>query len=172
MTFLRNAEADRKSFRHELEVELDSIELPGDESFKALLVDGGDCIEKSKRALAGGQIVAAISAVVEATCIRFTVSTVANILGKAAARIAGSAAVGAGAALVDGPFPFGDVVGGVVVLGTTAWSIRDIYKASKTLPAELQKTLRTVVDDCEAQTVAETKNAGAKIREAFGGMGN
>ncbi|MBQ2628159.1 MAG: hypothetical protein IJG13_00630 [Kiritimatiellae bacterium] len=167
--FLRNAEAERKSFQRELEVELDSIELPGDEAFKGLLTDGGDRIEKSKRKLLEGQIAAAISVVFEAACIRFTVNHISRILGRAAARIAGSAAVGAGAALVDGPLPILDFVGGAVVVGTTAWSIRDIYKATKTLPAELTKTLRFVVDDCEAQTVGEIKKTGRAIYEEYGG---
>ena len=169
VTFLRNAEAERKSFHRELEVELDSIELPGDEAFKGLLTDGGDRIEKSKRNLLEGQIAATISTAFEAACIRFTVNTVSRILGRAAARIAGSAAVGAGAAMVDGPLPIGDVVGGVIVAGSTAWSVYDVYEATKTLPAELEKTLRSVVDDCEAQTVGEIKKTGRAIYEEYGG---
>ena len=169
VTFLKNAEAERKSFQRELEVELDSIELPGDEAFKGLLTDGGDRIEKSKRNLLEGQITATISTVVEAACIRFTVKTVSRILGRAAARIAGSATVGAGAAMVDGPLPIGDVVVGVIVAGSTAWSVYDVYEATKTLPAELEKTLRSVVDDCEAQTVGEIKKTGRAIYEEYGG---
>ena len=168
-TFLRNAEAERKSFQRELEVELDSIELPGDEAFKGLLTDGGDRIEKSKRNLLEGQIAATISAVIEATCIRFTVNTVSKILGRAAARMAGSAAVGTGAALVDGPLPIGDIICGVMVGGSTAWSVYDVYQATKTLPAELEKTLRSVVDDCESQTVGEIKATGKAIYEEYGG---
>ena len=169
VTFLKSAETERKSFQHELEVELDSIELPGDEAFKCLLTDGGDRIEKSKRNLLEGQIAATISTVVEAACIRFTVNTVSRILGRAAARMAGSAAVGAGAALADGPFPVGDILGGVLVAGTTALSVRDVYQATKTLPTELEKTLCSVVNDCEVQTVGELKTNGKAIYEAYGG---
>ncbi len=168
-TFLRNAEAERKSFQRELEVELDSIELPGDEAFKGLLTDGGDRIEKSKCDLLEGQIAATISTAFEAACIQFTVNTISRILGRAAARMAGSAVVGTGAALVDGPLPIGDIIDGVMVVGSTAWSVRDVCRAAKTLPTELNKTLRSVVNDCESQTVGEIKATGKAIYEEYGG---
>jgi len=168
-TSLRNAEAERKSFQRELEVELDSIELPGDEAFKGLLTDGGDRIEKSKRDLLEGLIAATISTAFEAACIQFTVNTISRLLGRAAARMAGSAVVGTGAALVDGPLPIGDIIGGVMVVGSTAWSVRDVYRAAKTLPTELNKTLRPVVNDCESQTVGEIKATGKAIYEEYGG---
>ena len=167
ITFLKDVEAERQTFRHELEVELDSLELPGDEAFRALLTDGGERIENCKCELLEGQIVAAISAVVEATCIRFTVSTITKILGKSAARMAGSAAVGAGAAVADGPFPFGDIIGGALVLGSTCWTAYDIWQATKVLPEELRKTLRAVVDDCEAKTINDFKNSGNEIYSAY-----
>jgi hypothetical protein len=167
ITFLKDVEAERQTFRHELEVELDSLELPGDEAFRALLTDGGERIENCKCELLEGQIVAAISAVVEATCIRFTVSTITKILGKSAARMAGSAAVGAGAAVADGPFPFGDIIGGALVLGSTCWTAYDIWQATKVLPEELRKTLRAVVDDCEAKTINDFKNSGNEIYRIY-----
>lgn len=167
VAFLKKAEASRQSFRQELQVELDSVELPGDEAFKVLLADGGERIEKSKRELAEGQVVAAISAVVEATCIRFTVSTVAKLLGKSAARIAGSVAVGAGTALADGPLPIGDIVGGVLVIGSSCWSAYDIYQATKVLPSKLRSSLEATARQCERQTLEEMKNAGESIYRAY-----
>lgn len=167
VSFLRNVEAERQAFRHELEVELDSIELPGDEAFRNILTDGGERIEKCKRELAEGQIVAAISAIIEATCIRVTVSTVAKILGKAAARMAGSVAVGAGAAVADGPIPIGDIIGGAVVLGSTCWTAYDIWQATEVLPKELRKSLHEVTNDCETKTVKDFKNAGEEIYKVY-----
>ena len=167
VSFLKNAEAERLSFRHELEVELDSVELPGDESFRNVLINGGERIEKCKRELAEGQIVAAISAIIEATSIRVTVSTIARILGKAAARMAGSVAVGAGAAVADGPLPFGDIFCGAVVLGSTCWTGCEIWQATKVLPKELGKALRAAVNDCEANTVSDFRNAGEEIYRIY-----
>lgn len=167
VSFLKNAEAERQAFRHELEVELDSIELPGDEAFRKILIDGAERIETCKRELAEGQIVAAISAIIEATCVRITVSTISKILGKAAARMAGSAAIGAGSAVADGPLPIGDIIGGAVVLGSTCWTAYDIWQATEVLPKELGKSLRAVANDCETKTIRDFKNAGDEIYRIY-----
>ena len=167
VSFLKNVESERQTFRHELEVELDSIELPGDEAFRNILIEGAERIEKCKCELAEGQIVAAISAIIEATCVRVTVSTIARILGKAAARMAGSVAVGAGTAVADGPLPIGDFIGGAVVLGSTCWTAYDILQATEVLPKELCKSLRAVANDCEAKTVMDFKNAGDEIYRIY-----
>ncbi len=167
VSFLKNVEAERQAFRHELEVELDSVELPGDEAFRNILTDGGERIEKCKRELTEGQIVAAISVIIEATCIRVTVSTIAKILGKATARMAGSVAVGAGSAVADGPLPIGDIIGFGVVLGSTGWTVYDVWQATKVLPKELGKSLRAVANDCEAKTVRDVKNAGDEIYRIY-----
>lgn len=167
VAFLKKVEAERQSFKRDLEVELDSIELPNDEAFRALLADGGDRIEKCKRELGDGQFSAAISAVVEASCIRVTISTIARLLGKSAARMAGSVAVGAGASVADGPLPFGEAVMGVLVLGSTCWSAYDIIHATRVLPKEMGETLYSVVDECKAKTIVNVRNAGYEIYNAY-----
>ena len=100
----------RRAFSIQLHDELATIELPGDDEYKALLEDCGVRVEKSKKDLLVGQVVAGISLSVEAVCVRQTVSTVVSLLGKAAARQAGTMAAGAGAAIADGPLPIGDIV--------------------------------------------------------------
>lgn len=165
--FLKRAEAERTAFSRKLGVELDSIELPGDEAFKEMLTNGGDRIDKSKSKLFEGQRDATISVAIEAAGIRFTISTVSRILGRAAARMAGSAVFGGGAALADGPIPVGDIIGGAVVLGSTAWCAYDIYKASDALPGELKRTLNSVVNDCEAKTISEYRKAGKELLDAY-----
>lgn len=167
VSLLRNAEAARQAFMEDLEVELGSVTLPGDDEYRAMLTDGGERIEKSKRELAEGQLIAAISVTIEAACIRFTVSTVARIFGKAAARMAGSAADGVGAAAADGPLPIGDIIGGILVIGSTCWTAYDVWQATETLPAEMEKTLRSVAADCETQTLGEVNAAGEKIYMAY-----
>ena len=167
VVFLKSVETERLTFRHELEVELDSIELPGDEDYRNVLINGGERIEKCKRELAEGQMTAAISAIVEATCIRVTVSTVAKILGKSVARMAGSMVAGASAAIADGPIPIGDAIGGAMVLGSTCWTAYDIWQATEVLPMELSKTLRAVANDCETKTVSDFKKAGDEIYRIY-----
>ena len=161
--FLRNAECARASFRLELEAELDTAELPGDDAYKALLEECGERIEQKKEELQWGQIDAGIAVALEAVCIRQTVAMVAKILGKAAGRQAGTMAAGAGAAIADGPLPVGDAIAAVAIAGCTAWSAWDVYKATKILPEELRVTLEESTRKCERQTLDEVKSAGEKV---------
>jgi hypothetical protein len=165
--FVRNAESAKEVFKVELEDELGSVELPGDEDYKALLAECGERIEQKKEELKLGQIDAGIALALEAVCIRQTVAAVGRLLGKAAARQAGTMAAGAAGAVADGPLPVGDVIGGLAVVGCTAWSAADVYKAAKVLPAELRSALETATRDCERQTLTEAKQAGDAIRRTY-----
>ena len=166
-TFLRNAESAKEAFRLELEDELDTVELPGDDAYKALLEECGERIEQKKEELKCGQIDAGIALALEAVCIRQTVATVAKALGKAAARQSGTMVAGAGAAMADGPLPVGDAIAGVAIIGCTAWSVWDVYKATKILPEELRATLEATTRKCEQQTLDEVKNSGEKAYMAY-----
>ena len=167
-SFVRSAESAREAFKLELEAELGSVELPGDDAYKALLVECGERIEQKKNDLKWGQIDAGVALALEAVCIRQTVAAVARILGKTAVRQAGTMAVGAGAAVADGPLPVGDLIGGAAVVGCTAWSAWDVYKATKVLPAELRATLETTTRKCEQQTLDEVKSTGEKVYKVYG----
>ncbi|MBQ3807814.1 MAG: hypothetical protein II840_07645 [Kiritimatiellae bacterium] len=153
----------RRAFSIQLQDELATIELPGDDEYKALLEDCGVRVEKSKKDLLIGQVVAGISLSVEAVCIRQTVSTVVSLLGKAAARQAGTMAAGAGAAIADGPLPIGDIVGGVAVVGCTLWTWWDINEATNVLPAKLAETLNGVTRDCEKKSREEMLRLGEEV---------
>jgi len=158
-----NLESARRTFAVQLKEELASGELPGDGEYKAMLVECGEKIEKSKCDLAIGQIVAGVSVAIEAVCIRQTVAVVSSLLGRAAARQVGTMAAGAAAAVADGPLPVGDIIGGVAVVGCTVWTAWDVYKATKLLPASLAKTLDSVTRDCERQCREEVCKAGKKM---------
>ena len=162
-----NLESARRAFAVQLKEELALGELPGDGEYRAMLVECGERIEKSKRDLAVGQIAAGVSVAFEAVCIRQTVAVVSSLLGKAAARQVGTMAAGVGAAAIDGPLPIGDIVGGIAVLGCTAWTGWDVYKATKVLPANLAKTLDSVTRDCERQCRDEVCKAGEKLVSSF-----
>ena len=81
--------------------------------------------------------------------------------------MAGSAAIGAGSAMADGPLPIGDAIGGAVVLGSTCWTAYDIWQATEVLPKELGKSLRAIANDCEAKTVSDYKDAGDEIYKIY-----
>lgn len=165
--FLRNAECAKETFRLELETELDTAELPGDDAYKALLEECGERIEQKKEELKWGQIDAGIAVALEAACIRQTVAAAAKILGKTVARQAGTMAAGAGAAVADGPLPLGDALAAIAIAGCTIWSFCDVYKAKKILPAELRATLEATTRKCEQQTLDEVKSSGEKVYKAY-----
>ena len=142
-------------------------EFADDARYNAVLAAASQKIEVSKAELRSGQNAAAMSAAVELIFIRQTVSMVAKVLGKIAAREAAAAAAGAGAAAVDGPLPVGDVIGGVFFLGSTAWSGYEVYKATKVLPAELSESMRDAVDSSRRQCLADAKAAGRRLRSAY-----
>ena len=138
-----------------------------DARYNAVLAAASQKIEVSKAELRSGQNAAAMSAAVELIFIRQTVSMVAKVLGKIAAREAGAALAGAGAAAVDGPLPVGDVIGGAFFLGSTAWSGYEVYKATKVLPARLSESMCDAVDSSRSQCVADAKDAGSRLRSAY-----
>ena len=166
-SFLSNAESAKEKFRIELGAELDAAALPGDAAYKALLEKCGDEIERKKDALKWGQIDAGIASVLEAICIRQTVKAVAKLLGRAAIRQAGTMTAGAVSAVADGPLPIGDIIGCAAILGCTAWSAYDIWKAAKILPNALRSTLESATQKCKGRTLEEAKNSGETIYRTY-----
>lgn len=144
-----------------------TIQMPAGTDYGDILSDVSQQVELSKDQLREGQNAAAIDAAIELVCIRHTVSTAANLLGRIAAREAGAATFGAGAAVADGPFPVGDAVGGVLFLGCTAWSVWDIYQATQVLPEQLCISMHTAVATCRAQSVSDAEKIGDILRQAY-----
>ena len=165
--FLRNADCAKETFKLELEAELDEVELPGDDAYKSLLEECGERIEQNKEELKWGQIDAGIAVALEAVCIRQTVAAAAKILGKTAARQAGTMVAGAGAAAADGPLPIVDAIAVGAIAICTGWSVWDVYKATKILPAELRATLEATTRKCEQQTQEEVRSSGEKIYRTY-----
>ena len=161
-----NLEKESGAFHAEVEKELASEQLLGDEAYRKMLESCGERIESVKRDLAVAQLDAGISVAIETLCIRQTVKTVAGILGRAALRQAGTMAAGAGAACVDGPLPFGDIIGGIAVAGCTAWTAWDVYKATKVMPQRLSGTLSQSVDECERHCREEVLKRGEEMAAA------
>lgn len=158
-----NLEQESREFRAEIEKELASGQSLGDEEYRKLLESCGDRVEAVKRDLFSAQLDAGISMAIEAICVRQTVKTVGCILGRAAARQAGTMAAGAGAACVDGPLPVGDIIAIVSIAGCTAWTGWDVYKATTILPRELSGTLVDAVNNCERQCREEIVKRGEEM---------
>ena len=170
VAFVENLEQTRTAFMQKRGGELDAAALPDDETYQATLSAAVGRIGERKDNLASAQNVAAIAVAFEVVYIRDTVAVVTRILGKTALRQAGTMTAGAGMAVADGPSPLLDMAAAVAILGSTAWSVWDVYEATSLLPMELQSTLKSVTDDCERQTIEETRKAAAAIFRAYGGI--
>lgn len=102
----------------------------------------------------------AINLAFDVACFKATKESAKSILKwafKAAAKRAGTtAAVGGTAAAVDGPFPFGDILGLGIAIGGAVWTACDIYDAYTQIRNELPKSLKDGIDEtlCVAEESA------------------
>lgn len=68
-------------------------------------------------------------------------SVLKRALSVPAKRAATTIAVSGGCAVADGPLPIGDIAGGLVAIGGTAWALWDLYDAYDTIENELPQEL-------------------------------
>jgi hypothetical protein len=165
-----NLDAVRKEYRFSMEKELALECLPGDEAYKKMMNECSVRIEEKKLELKSAQNVAAITTAIEALLVRQTVAAISRLLGRAVARQVAALGAGAGAAIVDGPLPVGDIIGGVIALGGLGFAVRDIYRAMKVLPAELRKALTETTDACEKECLREVLDLGQKMSSAYSSL--
>ena len=165
-----NLDALRKEYRFSIEKELALECLPGDESYEKHLKEYSAKIEEKKLALKSAQNVAAITTAIEALLVRQTVAAISRLLGRAVARQVAALGAGVVAAIVDGPLPIGDTIGGLIAIGGLGFAARDIYKATKVLPAELRKTLTETTDGCEKECIREVLDLGKKMSSAYSSL--
>ena len=165
-----NLDAVRKEYCFSMEKELALECLPGDESYEKHLKEYSAKIEEKKQTLKSAQNIAAITTAIEAILVRQTVSSVSRLLGRAVARQAAALGAGAAAVIVDGPLPLGDIIGGIIALGGLGFAARDIYKATKVLPAKLRKALEETTDACEKECLREVLDLGQKMSSAYSSL--
>ena len=165
-----NLDAVRKEYRFSMEKELALECLPGDKAYEKMMKECSARIEEKKLELKSAQNVAAITTAIEALLVRQTVAAVARLLGNAVARQVAALGAGAGAAIVDGPLPVGDIIGGVIALGGLGFAVRDIYRATKVLPAELRKALTETTDACEKECLREVLDLGQKMSSVYSSL--
>lgn len=135
--------------------------------FAELLELVSDNVEEVKGRLMEEQNGADFTLVIEAVMIRETVAAVATLLERIVAREVASVAAAGATSLADGPLPIGECVGVAIVVGTTAWSGWDLYKAAKALPRELSQTLERTVDACAAQSAAEATELAERLVKIY-----
>lgn len=144
-------------------------DIPVDEAakFADILELVSDDIEEVKVRLMEEQNGADFTLVLETVMIRETIAAVATLFEGIVAREAASIAAAGATSLADGPLPVGECVGAAIVVGTTAWSGWDLYKAAKALPRELSQALERTVDACAAQSAAEATELAERLVKIY-----
>lgn len=144
-------------------------DMPVDDTakFADLLELASDNVEEVKGRLMAEQNGADFTLVLEAVMIRETVAAIATLLEGVVAREATSIATAGATSLADGPLPIGECVGAAIVVGTTAWSGYDLYKAAYALPRELSRAIEHTVDACAAQSAAETTELAERLVKIY-----
>ncbi|MGE4302056.1 MAG: hypothetical protein AB7F40_10710 [Victivallaceae bacterium] len=97
----------------------------------------------------------------DALFIRATIASLQKVLAAVVARMTICWSTGGTAAILDGPFPFGDAVGIVVAGCGTVWCGYDLYQSMSLLPEaiseELLRTVRTLREACHNAALKEVQ---------------
>ena len=87
------------------------------------------------------------SAGLELLFLRSTVKMISSAFRHIVARLVLTGTTSGICAAADGPLPVGDIIGAVLGIGGGVWSAYDLYRISKTLPEEMEKTLANLVEN-------------------------
>jgi hypothetical protein len=116
---------------------------------------------------------ASISVALEVILIKGTISSMQNCIGWLVARQAGTLAAGAGCAVVDGPLPIGDIVGGIVALVGTTWTAIDVnnaVQAVEQLPAEIEKSILAELERFKQDSLGTIQKMNTSYTEHVGSI--
>ena len=84
---------------------------------------------------------ASVAAALETALIGTTIQSVRTLAAAAIARLTGTVAAAGTSAVADGPLPIGDIVGAIIAVGGTVWTIWDIRNAARAM-AQLQPKIQ------------------------------
>lgn len=103
----------------------------------------------------------------EAAFIKTSVSCVTRLGATIAAKMGASAAAGATCAVVDGPLPIGDIIGGALALGGAAWTGYDVYKLASVLPGEMRASLHSLISSTRNEAITLTRSEAIRILKEY-----
>ncbi len=76
---------------------------------------------------------------------------IAPCFAKIVGRLVASYMAGGTLVVVDGPLPIGDIIGGVIALGGSAWTAYEVYNLMEILPAEIETNLLACINEIDAE---------------------
>ena len=139
-----------------------------------------DIRDHAKESVFAGMEVALEAAMIQSSyvAIKKAVTGVASVaLASVVKKVATTTSAAAISAAADGPFPFGDVIGGGIALGGLTWTAYDVYKVTKSMPEDMRKSILDSVNGAkkamqesankklDADVAACLKSASERVRE-------
>lgn len=124
-------------------------------------------IDAVQQRLFSAQSDAALAVVLEAVCVRTTLATLSKLLAKTVSRQVATVLASLGCACADGPLPVGEILGALATAGCTVWTGYDVYVATKKMPAALESTLRSAVDDCRKSALKAVRERADALFMAY-----
>lgn len=98
-----------------------------------------------------------IGVIIDAITIKSTMAVIKKVCAAVVAKVCSSVSFATISSVSDGPLPWGEIVGGVVVVGTTIWSAYDIYQITKVLPQEMETSLNQGVETLRESLISNVK---------------
>lgn len=149
---LNNYQADvRDDFQ-----KVSSNSYTNDES-KVIIIDTLLDVNKISSEISSKVTGVAIGAILDAITIKSTMACIKKVCAAVVAKVCSSASFAIISSVSDGPLPIGEIVGGVVVVGTTIWTIYDIYQITKVLPQEMETSLNQGVETLRDNLISNVK---------------
>ena len=116
---------------------------------------------------------ASASLVLEAAMIKTSYAAIKNVvvrlasvaLSSAVKRAGTSLAASGTAVVVDGPLPFGDIIGAILTVGGLSWAAYDIYDVTKTMPDEMRTTIQQSISQTRMELEKSAIENLQKVKE-------
>lgn len=88
------------------------------------------------------------------------------LFAKAIARLGTSAVAAGTSSLVDGPLPFGEIVGAAIFVGGSAWTGWDIYRITKAMPKTIRNNMHATIDNVRDDLITTAQKRARELAEA------
>ena len=88
------------------------------------------------------------------------------LFAKAIARLGTSAVAAGTSSLVDGPLPFGEIVGAAIFVGGSAWTGWDIYRITKAMPETIRNNMHATIDNVRDDLITTAQKRARELAEA------
>ncbi len=129
------------------------------------------------KGMTGKAVFTTLGAVAETVFIKSTIASVKAVgkkvivplLAKTVTRLVASYTAAGTLIVADGPFPVGDILGGAIAVGGTAWTAYEIYQVMDVIPKEVEENLCGCINGIDSAlketTVTQAKTIVTEMKK-------